>query len=290
MGPSFGVNFCGRASIQILPEPRLPFHGLNSQKTYFFRNLSYSLMAGQVSKRLMADIAELQQPLYSDSGIFYIPKESNTYEGVACVFGPADSPYEDCPMLYRFELPKTFPFDSPKVTFHTHDGRTRFHPNMYVDGKCCLSILGTWSGPPWASTMRISTVLVTLQSLMDNDPLRHEPGYASGSRDDICRMYKCAVEVACMQYCLNRIKEHQEGRPLPVPLQPFQAQFITRIPGMLERFAKRLEVRIQEGDKNYFGVPYGMSVQTNYAQMLAQVKLNRTKNLEASRTTQDVAS
>jgi ubiquitin-protein ligase len=228
-------------------------------------------MAVQISKRLLADIAELQQPLYAESGIFYIPNESNTFEGVACVFGPQDSPYEDCPMVYRFELPKPFPFDSPKVTFHTHDGRTRFHPNMYVDGKCCLSILGTWSGPPWASTMRISTILVTLQSLMDNDPLRHEPGYSSGTRDDVCKMYTCAVEVACIRYCLHRVEELQKGKPLPVPLQPFQAQFQERIPGMLGRFVKRLEARMEGGEKEYPSIPYGMSIRTNYAQLMEWV-------------------
>ena len=225
-------------------------------------------MAGQVSKRLLADIAELQQPLYSESGIFYLPDDTNVRNGVACVFGPEDSPYEDCPMLYKFELPVTFPFDSPKVTFHTHDGHTRFHPNMYVDGKCCLSILGTWSGPPWASTMRISTVLVTLQSLLDNDPLRHEPGYSNGSRNEECARYKCAVEVACIRYCLQRVEELQTGTPLPVPLQPFQVQFITRVPAMLGRFVKRLEARLQEGDKDYPSIPYGMSVRTNYAQLM----------------------
>ncbi len=228
-------------------------------------------MTAPVSKRLLADIAELQQSLYQDSGIYYIPNDANTLEGVACVFGPADSMYEDCPMVYTFQIPTTFPFDSPKVTFHTHDGRTRFHPNMYVDGKCCLSILGTWSGPPWASTMRLSTVLVTLQSLLDNDPLRHEPGYSHGSKDEPCKMYACAVEVACIRYCLERVEELQNGSPLPGLLQPFQAQFIARIPDMLKRFVKRLEKRMEEGEKDYSTIPYGMSIRTNYAQLMEWV-------------------
>ena len=228
-------------------------------------------MTSPVSKRLLADIAEIQQPLYADSGIFYIPNESNTFEGVACVFGPADSPYEDCPMVYKFQMPPMFPFDSPKVIFHTHDGRTRFHPNMYIDGKCCLSILGTWNGPPWASTMRISTILVTLQSLLDNDPLRHEPGFTSSTKDDVCKMYKCAIEVACIRYCLQRVEELQKGKSLPTLLQPFQTQFQERVPGMLERFIKRLEALMQEGEKDYTTIPYGMSIRTNYAQLLEWV-------------------
>lgn len=232
-------------------------------------------MASQVSKRLLADIAELQQPLYQDSGIIYIPNDENLYWGVACVFGPADSPYEDCPMVYRFQIPQTFPFDSPKVTFHTHDGQTRFHPNMYIDGKCCLSILGTWSGPPWASTMRLSTILVTLQSLLDNDPLRHEPSYTSGSRRDECKQYRDAVELACIRYCLERVEEIQKKKPLPTPLHLFEAQFVARIPGMLERFVKRLHARIQaDADSHVTNnrIPYSMVPQGNANELLERCK------------------
>ena len=44
-------------------------------------------------------------------------------------------------------------------------------------GKVCLSILGTWSGPQWTTIMDISTVLLSLQSILDNDPLLNEPGF-----------------------------------------------------------------------------------------------------------------
>ena len=76
---------------------------------------------------------------------------------------------------------------------------------MYVDGKVCLSILHTWQGPKWASTMKISTVLVILQSLMDQDPLRHEPGYESG-RDSLCKGYANAVKASCIHYQLNLLE------------------------------------------------------------------------------------
>ena len=36
--------------------------------------------------------------------------------------------------------------------------------------------MGTWSGPKWTSIMDITTVLLTLQSLLDENPLHHEPG------------------------------------------------------------------------------------------------------------------
>jgi ubiquitin-protein ligase len=47
-------------------------------------------------------------------------------------------------------LPPAYPHVPPKVTFRTTaDGRLRFNPNLYTDGKVCLSLLGTWSGDPW---------------------------------------------------------------------------------------------------------------------------------------------
>ena len=44
-------------------------------------------------------------------------------------------------------------------------------------GKVCLSILGTWSGPQWTTIMDISSILISIQSLLDMNPLDHEPGY-----------------------------------------------------------------------------------------------------------------
>ncbi len=154
----------------------------------------------------MADIRELENELYKTSGIYYYADEANIFQGYACIFGPKDSCYENTPMIYKFNFPQSYPFDPPTVTFLTHDGKTRFHPNMYIEGKVCLSILHTWQGPKWASTMKISTVLVTLQSLMDTDPLRHEPGYEVG-RESLCKAYANAVKASCINYQLQCLEK-----------------------------------------------------------------------------------
>jgi len=60
-------------------------------------------------KRCMADIAELQTAFYATQGIYYSADENDCKQGYACVFGPEGTPYEDCPMLYHFEIPSTFP-------------------------------------------------------------------------------------------------------------------------------------------------------------------------------------
>ena len=67
-----------------------------------------------------------------------------------------------------------------------HSGGLRINPNLYEDGKVCLSLLNTWSGLanenwiPGTSTML--QVLVSIQGLILNaEPYFNEPGYEYSS-------------------------------------------------------------------------------------------------------------
>jgi len=53
--------------------------------------------------------------------------------------------------------------------------------------------LGTWQGPGWTSIMDITSILLTIQSLLTNDPLTKEPGYAK-STGDLNERYNTCVE------------------------------------------------------------------------------------------------
>jgi ubiquitin-protein ligase len=221
-------------------------------------------------KRAVADAKELQSTLYKDSGIFYAIEDSNVLLGRACIFGPKDTPYEDCPMLYNFELPNTFPFEPPKVTFLTCDGQTRFHPNMYKEGKVCLSILGTWQGEKWSSVMRLSTILVVLQSIMDTNPLKHEPGYAA-TNTDTHTLYAKYVEYKCICYILQCIEQYYNHQTFCIELAPFKTEMIDRIPRTLERLETRLRRLVEAGNLLSVGLPYGLSDTISYAQCLERV-------------------
>lgn len=63
-----------------------------------------------------------------------------------------------------------------------HSGGLRVNPNLYVDGKVCLSLLNTWTGrgnEVWdPSSSSILQVLVSLQGLVLNEkPYFNEAGY-----------------------------------------------------------------------------------------------------------------
>ena len=59
------------------------------------------------------------------------------------ITGPFDTPYEGGFFHFYLRFPPTYPHDPPRVKFMTTgDGRVRFNPNLYRNGKVCLSILG----------------------------------------------------------------------------------------------------------------------------------------------------
>jgi baculoviral IAP repeat-containing protein 6 len=81
--------------------------------------------------------------------------------------GPDGTPYENG--LFEFDVffPSSYPYSPPKLTLVTTGGGTvRFNPNLYPDGKICLSILGSWEGRPeekWTPYCSILQVLISIQ-------------------------------------------------------------------------------------------------------------------------------
>ena len=124
-------------------------------------------------KRLInKDIKEIEKQNLKSLGIYIIFNEDNLLEAKAMIVGPKDSLYESSFLFFNIIFPKDYPYSPPNVSYISRN-KIRIHPNIYVGGgsngfgKVCLSILGTWSGPKWTSIMDVSTILLTLQSLLD---------------------------------------------------------------------------------------------------------------------------
>jgi len=98
----------------------------------------------------------------------------------AMVVGPPETPYANVPFFFDIALPSEYPREPPLAHFHAHYvGNERLNPNLYVDGKVCLSLLGTWSGPSWdPARSTLLQVLVSLQGLvLVEEPYFNEPGH-----------------------------------------------------------------------------------------------------------------
>lgn len=70
---------------------------------------------------------------------------------------------------------------TPQTSF-LQQGGVRFNPNLYANGKVCLSILGTWEGPSWSSALGLSSVLLSIQSLLSPTPYYNVSGAENAAR------------------------------------------------------------------------------------------------------------
>lgn len=134
------------------------------------------------------------------------------------ITGPADTPYANgC-----FEFDVYFPHDYPNAPMMINletTGRhlVRFNPNLYNDGKVCLSVLNTWHGRPeekWnAQTSSFLQVLVSIQSLiLVPEPYFNEPGFersrgtpsgTHSSREYNSNIYQASVKWAMLEQLKN---------------------------------------------------------------------------------------
>jgi len=96
------------------------------------------------------------------------------------ISGPSGTPYAFG--LFEFDVFVTHEYPQHPPMVHlctTGQGTFRFNPNLYSDGKVCLSILGTWHGEGWdPEQSTLLQVCVSIQSIiMIQEPFFNEPGY-----------------------------------------------------------------------------------------------------------------
>tara|TARA_Y100000389_G_scaffold205096_2_gene263088 strand:+ start:4039 stop:4902 length:864 start_codon:yes stop_codon:yes gene_type:complete len=143
------------------------------------------------------DLKALEETDMSGDGIYY-KVNYNEKKVIAMIIGPNGTPYEGGFYFFNIQLTERYPFKPPKVEFLTGDGKSRMNPNLYTTGKVCLSILGTWSGPGWTTCMTITTVLLALVTVLNENPIQNEPGYEND------------ISYRCKEY--NRFIEHENIR------------------------------------------------------------------------------
>ena len=98
----------------------------------------------------------------------------------AMIKGPPLTPYHDGLFCFDFLFDEDYPSVPPKVHYHSYG--YRLNPNLYEEGKVCLSLLNTWDSEEnserWSSSSSALQVLVSIQALVLNDkPYYNEAGY-----------------------------------------------------------------------------------------------------------------
>jgi ubiquitin-conjugating enzyme E2 G2 len=128
---------------------------------------------------------------------------------VSCCSGPADTPWADGVFVATLSFPREYPLKPPKMKFLT----PIFHPNIYADGRICISILHPPGDDPmqyedrserWTPVQSIEKILISVTSMLA------EPNYESPANVEaavreraIVSCCSCILSLSLCAFCLR---------------------------------------------------------------------------------------
>nr|XP_043874868.1 ubiquitin-conjugating enzyme E2 G2 [Solea senegalensis] len=163
-------------------------NNIHNTITFICLRLRWKTMAGTALKRLMAEYKQLT--LNPPEGIVAGPaNEENFFEWEALIMGPQDTCFEGGVFPAVLSFPSDYPLSPPKMRF-TCD---MFHPNIYPDGRVCISILHAPGDDPmgyessaerWSPVQSVEKILLSVVSMLA------EPNDESGANVDASKMWR----------------------------------------------------------------------------------------------------
>lgn len=178
--------------------------------------------------RLAQEIADLSNSLPNDhtNAIFVRVDETRVDVMKAIICGAAETPYAHGCFEFDLYFDPRYPQTPPKCQLvTTGSGAVRFNPNLYADGKVCLSLLGTWRGSSTENwDAKFSTILQVLMSIqaiiMSEEVYYNEPGYEheAGTTEGEAKneaysniVRYCNIQYAMIDQMLNPSKGFEEA-------------------------------------------------------------------------------
>ncbi|TNY17926.1 hypothetical protein DMC30DRAFT_419335 [Rhodotorula diobovata] len=192
--------------------------GSDGGKTHYIRDIAAIDSSRRPHKsfvHLAKELAVLSTGL--PPGIWVRVDESRIDVIKCLIAGPEGSPYAGglfefdifLPLGELFTRRGLHPQTSPLVwLMTTGKGQCRFNPNLYAEGKVCLSLLGTWSGAreemwqPHKSTLLQVLLSITSMILGTNYPFYNEPGFGAPRDDERNKNYNKNVSLATTRWAI----------------------------------------------------------------------------------------
>ncbi|XP_049868965.1 (E3-independent) E2 ubiquitin-conjugating enzyme isoform X2 [Pectinophora gossypiella] len=158
------------------------------------------------------------------------------------IAGPRKTPYEDGLFVFDVQLGGEYPRAPPLCHYHSYC-TDRLNPNLYEDGKVCVSLLGTWSGrgvEVWGKDSSLLQVIVSLQGLILNaEPYFNEAGYEKqkGTQQgkENSRMYNEMVLLKLVQSMTKMVLN---------PPEPFRSEIAEHMRAHAGALCRRLEALV----------------------------------------------
>lgn len=191
--------------------------------------------------------------------------------------GPADTPYANAPFVIDFYMGPEFPASPPEAYFHSWTlegglgGVGRVNPNLYEDGKICLSLLGTWEGNKgegWnASRSTLLQVIVSILGLvLVREPYFNEAGYEplagleSSKRPSALYSERAYLRSRTFVIkALTWMQSEEAGTGTAIEGLQDVVRIVYKVDGMLARVVRDVEDVIQKSESGT-GEPNGLTV------------------------------
>jgi ubiquitin-protein ligase len=235
-----------------------------------------TFISKETIQRLLKDVKHIIKNPLTDQGIYYIHDDTNMMKGYAMIVGPSDTPYFGGFYFFEFTYPSDYPHSPPKVKYCTNGEKIRFNPNLYTCGKVCISLLNTWKGDQWTSCQTITTVLLTLCTLLCQNPLLNEPGVNIKHKD--MSNYTDIIEYSNINIAICDIVSKKTG--------VYMYFFENFYPFIQENFNKNYDKLIEFAEKTSEKYTEPICVMTGFYQMKVIIdykyvieKLKNTKQL-----------
>ena len=140
-------------------------------------------------KRILKDINDFKESNVKNVYIDFNEEKIDSFKFL--IIGTKETPYYNGFFIFKLTFPKNYPFSPPDLKFISTDNRIRFHPNLYADGKVCMSLINTWDGEQWSACQSVMSVICSIQTAMDSFPIIHEPGHEKDSMKKKNYLIKC---------------------------------------------------------------------------------------------------
>lgn len=185
-------------------------------------------LAPILPKRIIRDFKDFFTDPVAD--IMFCPDSENLLTAHAIIVGPENTPYEGGFFYFYIKLPYNYPFAPPMVKLMTTGQNTvRFNPNLYSNGKVCLSLLNTWYGPQWNAATNLLSVLICIQAIMNDNPYLNEPGveyvrcfnHTNSSKEYNAIILHETIRVAV----IDMIEDNLDSRNMPSVLKEYVTEY-----------------------------------------------------------------
>jgi len=222
----------------------------------------------KIFKRIFKDIQEFKKSDLHTHGIYCDFDEKNLYNAYVMIIGPEGTPYEDGFYFLKLEFPQNYPLSPPSVIYMTQGHHIRFNPNLYTNGKVCVSILNTWSGPEWTTSCTLISVLLSIQTLLNENPIHNEPGWDTIKKTDIrCVNYNNIITYANLKIAILDMIDHP-----PYHFEIFKDIMLNHLHNINFKLEDKIKNNIKEDHKTLKTEIYSLTIRTDYQECLYRLK------------------